>query len=421
MSCARDNKTYDFHGPNGDNYGYALSGNFISGRCQGIGLGDDMINQYHIDSKKWKPNPGMPFLSRNEFNCKNITSSRNTKLPYSGNQNGTLNNFGAGELESLQVSNIDKTLIDDMNFGVPPPGARQRQYDTMGGGGCYSLQCYMMVPKENNKYACCTDGKKSPLSCGPMWCSSDTSNCGTYMKQYCSVGSNVITDSNCWNLFSNDLEMVNKACTNPNDLKTFRDPKCQKFCSTQETVNSGKSGPYFPNCQSTAYSYCNLPANSNKPECACINYNKTDDYKSYINKFPNMINLKPQCWGPPCVQSSGVWSDVMTSTNQSYCPSTLQICNQTVDATQLQVGGAASLAQGCNLSSSTSSGSPIIDSGTTSRSSESAPTSSTTSAPPSLFSFKNSDGSTNLIELGAIGFCCCCCFFILLFLIMQLM
>ena len=88
--------------------------------------------------------------------------------------------------------------------------------------------CRMYTPKENNKYACCTDAKNSTLVCGLNWCSAD-SNCTTYMNGYCSTGSLLIDDSNCYSKFSvSRASDISKLCSKQEHL---RKPNCQNFCN----------------------------------------------------------------------------------------------------------------------------------------------------------------------------------------------
>ena len=224
--------------------------------------------------------------------------------------------------------------------------------------------CKMKTPLEQNKYACCTNGKTSVLQCGQNWCKEDTQNCDTYMGAYCSSGTRLIDDANCYAKFQiSKITEINQMCSEPANITK---PNCRDFCNNQIATDGGFTGT----CQASAGSYCGTAANASKPECACINYPKSPEYKAFISKLPKGEAgiPNPQCWADVCTSGNSL-------TSFSKCPTNMALCIQGLTATDITSQNLGKVGSDCNIQLQTSS---------TTTTPPPPPVSTPTSTPPPL-------------------------------------
>lgn len=212
-----------------------------------------------------------------------------------------------------------------------------------GGTGAIGV-CTMKTPKEQNKYACCTNGKTSSLQCGNHWCKEDTSNCDTFMGAYCSAGTRLIDDANCYSKYQiSKITEINQMCSQPENLMK---PLCKDFCNNQVD----NDGAYSGTCKATASRYCGIDANKTKPECACITYKDDPTYKELMTKYGDSLKTtNHQCWVPACV-GNDIWSNTMTSYTGT-CPGTIQICAQSLNVSSLTAQNIGKIGSECKLDS----------------------------------------------------------------------
>ena len=384
-----------------------------------------------------------PNSNRLDYVCENTSNNSTQKIGLWKSQQDpavlTHMDGNAGQRDRfLKDMGIDPKLIDDMNYkSIGWGGGPTGYYCGSGSVG----NCQMLEPKETNKYACCTDSKKSTLSCGKNWCSSDSSNCDTYMLKYCSNSSNLITDGKCYAKYAeSQAARIGTLCSKKENI---RNPNCKQFCNNQVK----KNGDQQSDCLTGANAYCAVEANKIKPECACINYKNSDAYNAYLKVYPNMATAANyQCWGEPCKKST-TWDETMTS-YVGDCPSSLQICNQAMDLTGVTAASIGKVASTCNQSSvaNTTNNKTTInntqntsspDSSTTTTSapdtSEAAPIDTSAAAPadtssaaPADTSAATTPPSNNNTYMAAGGgglflICCCCCVVVAIIAMMMMM
>jgi len=278
------------------------------------------------------------------------------------------------------------------NFGVNP-GQPWGGGHTCGFNHCSDGYCNIIEPREDRKLICCKDGSTSihVHDCAHDWCPG-SGKCSAYMKNYCRTGNNMLTDPDCAKAENIDKIKMSELCSKP---EHFRGDACKKFCNAE--VES--SSEYSAACRTSASEFCNKKENFSDPECACINYDKSDDYTSHIKKFATMANVPSQCWSAPCSKAT-TWSEVMGSIDQTAsgsgrCPSSLQICNQTMTLSEIQAQSLGSISQTCDLNSLKTVTGVTVPPGSPGSSPTSSPTVSLGPTPTSrsFFSFSGSSGS----------------------------
>jgi len=294
-----------------------------------------------------------------------------------------------------------------------------------GWGGYTGLkdraQCRVVEPNgDAMKIACCTDNPRDTVNtvdyCSVDWCKGQDKCTNWLNGDWCQRGTNMLTDT-CVDYRDRNAPLMGRLCADP---ANFRSQVCQDFCN-QQVVNSGDNSTA---CFTSAQSYCDAKSNFSDPECACINYIKSDDYTTHIKQFPTLTTTKYQCWGAPCGKATANWSDLMTTVNtkpavgdKGTCPPTLQICDQTMNISDVKAQKLGSIAQTCDLNSGSSTTNVTLPPGSVA-SAPAAP--GVTTSPPvtgffsSLFSStKSSDSSsttpskttTTYIGLGGLSFC----------------
>ena len=301
--------------------------------------------------------------------------------------NGNRKGFKSGNSGLISDEQLkDLNYVSAGYWGRDPSGESCDDYTSIG-------NCRMLEPIETNKYACCTDGKSNTLQCGLNWCSADVSNCTAYMGGYCAVGSRLIDDSNCYSKFSvSKASDISTLCAKP---ENFRKPNCKAFCENQVVTK----GSYKAACLRNADTYCTIPANAGKPECVCINFNKTTEFDDYVKAFPQINDQASyQCWGKPCA-GANLWGEVMTS-NQKDCPDKLQICAQAITTGDIHTTSLGAIQAKCSQSASDSGDTKTSDTtnNTTNNNTVEAAKKdepAVTTPPP------NTSSNTNI----AIGFC----------------
>jgi hypothetical protein len=255
---------------------------------------------------------------------------------------GRCRNWGE-DLNRVYPKLLAKGVWNDVNFEENS----WTRGSPWGGVGCNSGSigwCTMKTPKEANKYACCTNGKTSVLQCGQNWCKEDRSNCDTFMSTYCSAGTRLIDDANCYSKFQiSKITEINQMCSEPANIMK---PSCRDFCNNQIATDGGFTGT----CQASAGSYCAAAANASKPECTCINYSKSPEYKAFISKLPNGEAgiPNPQCWANVCTTGNPL-------TSFSKCPTNMALCIQGLTATDITSQNIGKVGSDCNIQLQTSS------------------------------------------------------------------
>jgi hypothetical protein len=245
---------------------------------------------------------------------------------------------------------------DDVSDNFEPTGWTNG--GCVGGHNAWNY-CKILKPKEHNKYACCTNNKIDVLQCGENWCKEDASNCDTYMGQYCSAGTRLIDDANCYSKFQlTKSTEINDMCKQPaNAMK----PTCREFCTNQLSNN----GPFKGSCLTAAADYCAIPANAAGPDCKCVNYRQTSEYKSLLKKLGTGETgiPDPQCWAEPCKTGNQLrsWVD---------CPTSMALCIQSLEASGVNSQNVGTIGSACNINLQNSS------------STSSSPTPPRTTAPP---------------------------------------
>jgi hypothetical protein len=302
---------------------------------------------------------------------------------------------------------------------------------------------------------------------GPVWASNTTKSqdfVAPFAKKYhdtvyCMKGTNMLTDESCTSQDVYNGQHVSDTCSDPTAFLTepcskfcdaqisgnlpydgpclksyenycsipanFKSQKCMNFCNQQ--VNS--SGISSSICFNGAGSYCSAKSNFYDPECACINYEGSPDYLDYIDKFSTLKGVSSQCWSAPCAKATANWSDLMSSVNRTgtgsgVCPSQLQICDQTMNVSDIKTQSLGSISQTCDLNANKSTTNVTLPPG-----SITPPSGSTT--PPSVASFfsrlSSGSGSTSsntatYVGIGGLSFCsslCCLLFVVLIFFMMR--
>ena len=302
------------------------------------------------------------------------------------------------------------------------------------------------------------------LNGNPIWATNTVQGDSKYLhdKVFCTDGTNMVSDATCKVDGVFDANYASTACSDPANFITdpcqtycseqisgnsafagtcltsfaeyckkpenFRSEKCKEFCNQQ--VNSSEISSIA--CFTGAGSYCDVKSNFSDPECACINYDNSDDYKTHIEKFSTLKGVPSQCWSEPCAKATAKWSDLMSSINRTgtgsgVCPSQLTVCNQIMNLSDISAQSLGDINQSCESNQSRSSTSLTLppDSTTPSPGSGSTPSTDSTAAPgvttspgvtgffSSLFSStKSSDSSsttpsktTTYIGLGGLSFC----------------
>jgi hypothetical protein len=256
------------------------------------------------------------------------------------------------DLERYYPALVAKGVWGDINFEA---NGWEKAHCSSGDSG----RCTMKRPKEHNKYACCTNGKNSVLQCGQNWCKEDASNCDTYMGQYCSAGTRLIDDANCYAKFQlTKATEINELCKQPtNIMKTT----CRDFCTNQ----LANKGPFIGTCHKAAEDYCAIPANAAGPDCKCVNYRQTSEYKSLLKKLGTGETgiPDPQCWAEPCKTGKPLMST-------SDCPTSMALCIQSLEASGVNSQNVGTIGSACNINLQNSS------------STSSSPTPPRTTAPP---------------------------------------
>lgn len=213
------------------------------------------------------------------------------------------------------------------------------------GGACHESDgyCKINAAHDDLKYACCTDNpiKHDVLHCSQNWCQGQET-CTNYFKNtHCVKGDNMITDDIC---FSNsnylDKAKAGEICSR---IENFNLPNCKTFCANEVTGRTANAGT----CLRSAGTYCALKQNFYDPECACINYNATDDFKDNIQKFSELKKTNYQCWATTCATSSD-WASLHRSTSTVDCPQQLTICNQQMVLTDIKAQSLGSISQSCD-------------------------------------------------------------------------
>jgi hypothetical protein len=220
-----------------------------------------------------------------------------------------------------------------------------------GDGHCSWGFCQINEPVDANKYACCTAAVNSMNTeqCSVDWCEGKEP-CNNWLgKTHCKQGLNMLTDKACYQFQDKEKRFMSDLCSKP---EHFRSEGCKKFCNAEVGTNS----EYAASCLKSADDFCKKKENFSDPECACINYDKTDDFISYIGKFPEMQNWSSQCWSKPCARQTD-WSDIMGSINQTgtgagKCPSQLNVCNQVMNLSDIKTQSLGSISQTCDLKNS---------------------------------------------------------------------
>ena len=221
------------------------------------------------------------------------------------------------------------------------------------GDGCYrdNVMCRVDSPTDAHKYSCCTDDPATGLSvdyCSVDWCKGQ-GKCNTWLNDtFCKKDLNMLNDPACIPFQAQHKAHISSLCAKP---ENFRNEACKKFCDAE--VES--SSEYSAACRTSASDFCKKIENFSDPECACINYDKSEDYTSHIKKFATMANVPSQCWSAPCAKATR-WADVMgsidqTATGSGRCPSQLQVCNQTMNLSDIQAQSLGSISQTCDLNS----------------------------------------------------------------------
>ena len=241
------------------------------------------------------------------------------------------------DLERYYPALAAKGVWGDTNFEA---NGWDKAHCSSGSSG----RCTVKRPLENNKYACCTNGKISVLQCGKMWCKEDTANCDTYMGAYCSSGTRLIDDANCYAKFQiSKITEINQMCSQPENVTK---PSCRDFCQNQIASDGG----FIGTCHAAAGAYCAKTENASKPECECINYAKSPEYRAFISKLPNGDAgiPNPQCWSNACVTGNALKS---TST----CPTNMALCIQALETTNTTTQNLGRVGSDCNIQLQTSS------------------------------------------------------------------
>lgn len=292
------------------------------------------------------------------------------------------------------ADNVDRACKRDagQNTGVARGGYAWGR----GDGHCSWGFCQINEPKEEHKYACCTAPVNSMDTsyCSVDWCEGQAT-CDRWLQNtHCKQGLNMLTDKACYKFQDKEKRFMSELCSKP---EHFRSEGCKKFCNAEV----GSSSEYSAACRTSASEFCKKKENFSDPECACINYDKSDDYTSHIKKFATMANVPSQCWSAPCSKAT-TWSEVMgsidqTATGSGRCPSSLQICNQTMTLSEIQAQSLGAISQTCDLNSLKTVTGVTVPPGSPGSSPTSAPTVSLGPTPTptsrSFFSFSGSSGS----------------------------
>ena len=187
-------------------------------------------------------------------------------------------------------------------------------------------------------------------------------------KEVCQITDRIIKDNTCYGKFNGELATsISTLC---NNNSTLTNTNCKKFCDNQ--VGSG--GQFKGACKGAAASYCEDSKNKSKPECQCIAYKDTPEYKGLLAKYgQSLATVNPQCWAPACLLDT--WSDKMSSFNGT-CPNTIQICAQSLNVSELTADAVGSIGSVCNLDSNQGS-TTVITGATPARAPAPVPTPST--------------------------------------------
>ena len=166
-------------------------------------------------------------------------------------------------------------------------------------------------------------------------------------KEVCQITDRILKDDVCYGKFNGELATwISTLCS---DKTRLSDKNCKRFCDNQV----GSKGAFSGACKNTAGSYCADSLNKNKPECACVVYKDSKEYKDLVAKYgQSLTTVNPQCWVSPCLNDT--WSEKMRSYD-GVCPNTIQICAQTLTISQLTADAVGSIGSVCNLDSSQSS------------------------------------------------------------------
>ena len=263
-----------------------------------------------------------------------------------------------GPSNNLATTDLNKACQNGVWWGQAPSKGYGPNYVTYGAWGNNSgngkgswFSCDMNAPNPGKEYACCTKTNNEAKVCSNYWCPA-SEQCATFMKNYCSTEANYINDSNCFILFGTDPTAASSIATLCKDSTNFKNPNCQTFCQNQVTTPGSTQ---VGSCFTAATQFCQ--SNQADERCACINYNKTDDYKKLIETLKATTGTMPQyqCWASPCMGSSQ-WSSMYHS-DLSNCPTTFQACNQNVDAASIKADTIKNIGSSCNLKSDGSSNS----------------------------------------------------------------
>lgn len=260
-----------------------------------------------------------------------------------------------GAFLSWYVINKDPVIIDRACKKM----GKNLEQQGWGGytGGMDRAVCRVVEPENDvMKRGCCIDNPSDSTNtvdyCSVDWCKGQD-KCTNWLNDWCQRGTNMLTDNEaCADHRDTNAPLMGRLCADP---ANFRSQVCKDFCNQQVNITGISSTA----CLTSAKSYCDAKSNFSDPECACINYDKSDDYTTNIKQFPTLTTTNYQCWGSPCGKATANWSDLMSSINRTgtgsgICPSTLQICDQTMNLSDISAQSLGSISQTCNLSSSSS-------------------------------------------------------------------
>lgn len=221
-------------------------------------------------------------------------------------------------------------LAADNFSSLPTSDSRWGIWDTLTDASCSKPENLTKIIKPNSNVTC-----------------SDRDTSKTLAKQWCSIGENIVTDSQSF-------------CTKEELGTTLYEELAKEYCKN----NPDKD---FCGCYNVLNNKCLTEENKDLPGCK-VTYPTRESINKMPAEYRSNFDGTDKCWGNVCASGTGKY--VPEGTIDALCSKTVAVCIADLDVGDLQESG-VNIEQNCGSNNQTTDGStegtpaPMPDSTTT--------------------------------------------------------